>query len=233
MSAADLLASTVMDKSASLLNDTAKSVYTYVAQIPYLKIALQELQESFELHNIPVTQLVSAVINIPTGTIQIVYNGVGVPTLPNDFVEPQQVWERNQGIDPFIPMRRVDYLPHSLEGVPISQFIYYAWNNQAIKFLPANQNNDIKIDYVRELFTNVVDQNSPINVVNAATFLEYRTAALCAEFIERNLQSSNSLSVYASLALDRAMGIGVKGKQSIMTRRRPFRSSYKRGGWVT
>ena len=234
MAAPDLTAGQVMDGSASLLNDTAQTVYTYVAQLPYLKIALQELREYYALHNIPVTEEVSAVINIPTGEVAIVYNGLApTPSLPNDMVEPLQLWERQEGIDPFIPMTKRDFLPHQLEGVETNQFIFYVWQKNEIRFLPANQDNDIKIDYIRQLFTDVVNESSQLNVINAVTFLQYRTAALCAEFIERNKTSSDSLTAYAALALDRATGISVKGTQNIMTRRRPFRAGYKRGGWVT
>lgn len=229
----DLIASTVLAKAATLLNDTARTVYTYTATLPYLQIAMQELQEHFQLNNISVTQLTSALINVPAGTSQIVYNGIGVPTLPTDMIEPAQLWERPSGIDPYIPMIRRDYIPHQLEGILVTQFGFYVWENQTIKFLPASQNIDVKIDYIREIFTPLVDENSEIDVINAATFLEYRTAALCAEFIERNQANANALNAYAVLALDRATGIGVKGKQSIMTRRRPFRASYKKRGFMT
>lgn len=223
-----------MQKSASLLNDTALTNYTFVAQLPYLQIALQELQEAFELNGIPVTQLTSAVIQMDAGDTEIVYNAaVGTPGLPDDFVEPQQLWERTRNIDPFVPMTRRDYLPHQLEGVQYNQFIYFTWNNQKISVLPSVQNNDIKIDYIKQLFENLVDENSLINIVNARTFLEYRTAALCAEFIERNLTSANGLNAYAVLGMDRVTGISSKSKQTIMTRRRPFRSGYKRRGWMT
>lgn len=234
MSTADLLAGTVMDKSASLMNDSAKTVYTYASQVPYINIALQELQEEFELGGIAVTQTVSAVINMPTGSTAIVFNGVAVPTLPSDLVEPNELWERQQNIDPFIPMRRREYLPHSLENIPTNNFIYWVWQSQQISVLPANQNNDIKIDYIKQLFAPVVDQNSPINVINAQTFLEYRTAGLLAEFIERNVSSANALNAYAVMGMDRATGISSKSKQQIVTRRRPFRAAYKRRGtWFT
>lgn len=239
MAAVDLVGSNVMDISASLLNDTAKTNYTYAAQSPYLRIALQELRELFELNNIPVTQLTSAVIQVNAGVTAIPYNGAGTPTnptLPNDFVEAQQLWERARGIDPFVPMTRRDYLPHSLEGVQYNDFLYWVWESQTIKFLPSVRNNDIKIDYIKQLFPDAgatVNENTQINVVNAATFLEYRTAALCAEFIERNLTSANGLNSYAVLGLDRVAGISAKSKQTIMTRRRPFRAGYKRRGWVT
>jgi len=233
MSTADLVASTVLAKSSTLLNDTARTIYTYTAVLPYLQIAMQELQEHFELNSIPVTQLTSALINIPVGITQIIYNGVGVPKLPDDMIEPNQLWERQTGIDPYVPMSRRDYIPHQFEGTTTSKFSFYVWENQIIKFLPSNQSNDIKIDYIKDIFTPLVDETSLINVINAATFLEYRTAGLCAEFIERNLASANSLNTYAIMALDRATGIGVKGKQTILTRRRPFRAAYKKRGFMT
>jgi acetylglutamate synthase len=130
-------------------------------------------------------------------------------------------------------MSKVDFLPAYMEGVQISQFLIYSWQDQKIKVLPANANNDIKIDYVKELFQNIVDENSPINVINAITALQFRTAGLCAEFIERNITSATSLNQAAELALNRAEGIGIKGKQSIVTRRRPFRSGYKRNRLLT
>ncbi len=231
-SSVDLVAGTVMDAVASLMNDSAKTNYTYNAIIPYLRIAMNELQEHYQLNAISSTEVSTAAIAIPAGQTQIVFNGVGVPTLPTDLIEPQKLWERPTGIDPYVPMTKREYLPHGLEGIETSQFIYYVWQDNKIKFLPANQDNDIKMDYIKELFPQLVDQNSLINVINARTFLEYRAAGLCAEFIERNQPSAASMNTYAVLALDRATGIGVKGKQAINTRRRPFRSGYKRNGGI-
>ncbi len=232
MATVNLLASTVMDAAASLMNDTAKTTYTYVAQLPYLRIALQELQVHFELNAISCTETVSGIILVNAGTTDISFPA-SIPSnlnLPADMIVPQQVWERPRGIDPWTPMRRVEYLPHNLEGVLISQFLVYVWQNNMISVLAANQNNDIKIDYIKDLFTLPSSSTDPINVINGKTFLEYRTAGLLAEFIERNLTSAQALNAYAELGIDRATGIEVKGKQAINTRRRPFRSGYKRSG---
>lgn len=233
MAASDLTAGQVMNGSASLMNDTNRTVYTYAAQIPYLRIALQELRESFELNSIPVTENTSAVIQINANVSEILYNAAGTPTnpkLPDDMVEPKALWERARDTDPYTFMRKVDFLPpyYLAPGSPISQFIIYSWQDQKIKVIAASANNDIKIDYVKELFQSIVDENSLINVVNAITALQFRTAGLCAEFIERNQTSADSLNGAAQLALNRVEGIGIKGKQSIVTRRKPFRASFKR-----
>jgi hypothetical protein len=233
MAANELIASTVMDGAAGLMNDSAKVTYTYAAQLPYLRMALLELREKYELNNIPVTEKSSAEIDVDAGETEIVFDGTTTPALPDDLVEPQQLWEKNRGIDPYIPMTRVDYLPHYLAGSPTNQFIYWVWQEQKIIFLPSTANNTIKIDYIKQLFMDVVEEDTPINVINAQSFLQYRTAGLMAEFIERNITSANAMNAYASLAMDRALGVGVKGKQAIQSRRRPFRQAWKRrsGGW--
>jgi len=230
MATIDLVASTVMNQMASLMNDTARTNYTYTAMLPYLQMALDELQEDFELNGISVTETTSAVIEVDAGISEIVFNGVGVPALPDDLVEPQQLWERNRGIDPFVPMSKREYLPHNLEGVEVGMFGIYVWQDQKIKLVASNNDNDIKIDYLKQLFTPLVDENSQINLINAKSFLQYRGAGLLAEFIERNLASANSLNANAILSIDRARGISVKGKQAINTRRRPFRAGFKRRG---
>ena len=230
--ASNLIASTVMDTSASLLNDPSKTVYTYGVMIPFLGMALQELREEFEQNSIPVTEDVSAVITVPAGIDTIRYNAVVPLTLPSDMVEPLQLWERASGIDPYVPMTKRDFIPHNLEGILTNQFNFYAWQNQEIRLLPATRDNDIKIDYIKELFFLPVDQTSQINVINAQTFLEYRTAALISEFIERNITSSDRFNQYALLGMNRVTGIASKGKQNIMTRRRPFRASYKNRGFI-
>lgn len=232
MAASDLLASSVMNTSASLLNDSVRSVYTYTAQLPYLKLAIQELQEHFVLNGIPSTEQVSAVITVPLGTVVVGYNGVlPTPTLPSDMVEISQVWERAFGTDLWTPMIRRDRLPVDT-GNENSSFNVYTWQDQKIKLVRTNRANELKLDYLRQLFpdNNTITQDTQINIINGASFLEYRTAALCAEFIERNGTSAVGLNSYASLAIDRATGIGVKSKQTIMSRRRPFRSGYKRMG---
>jgi hypothetical protein len=227
--AADLTAGTVLDAMAVLMNDPSKTKYTNTKMIPLLNIALQELREVFEQNNVPVTDTVTgSVINIPAGYDHIAFNNGSNPSLPTDFVEPKVVWERPEGIDPFIPMTKLDYLPRQYSGVENNQFIWYTWQSQEIRFLPANQDNDIKLDYIRQIFTPVVDANTGINVINAATFLEYRGGALCAEFIGENKTRADSLTSDAILALDRVVGIGTKGRQNITIRRMPFRAGYKR-----
>jgi len=236
-STTDLTAAQVMDRSASLMNDTAKTVYTYVAQLPYLNMAVDELQEIFELNNIPVTnQTQSPPITVAAGIIVINpligYPPNTAPNYPIDLVDIQGLYERLAGsTEPFIPMTQREFLPHSLDNLPTESLGYWIWQDQRIKFIGSSIAREVKIDYIKKIFPDELVSSSAIGIINARGFLYYRTAALCSQFIGENSSRASELNTFATLALDRITGIGIKGKQAIMTRRRPFMATYKSRGF--
>jgi len=218
-----------MDMTASLLNDTARSVYTYTAQLPYLNMAYRELGEKLELDNIPVTNETSAVILMEAGVSNI--GGDGGPALPDGLVEIQQLWQRPTGTSQtFIPIQKYEYLPHYWDGNETSVFPAWSYEGQIIKFIVCNTDTDVKIDYIKSAIENIPDSNKLITIINSFNYLGYRNAGLCARFIGENPTRADSLDVQAELAYDRMLGMATKGKQSIVTRRRPFMASYKSRG---
>jgi hypothetical protein len=126
-------------------------------------------------------------------------------------------------------MERKNLIPHYLDGVEYYSFNIWAWEGNAIHLLPCVQSNDLKIDYIKQL-PNIVDQNSIIGIINGQSFLEYRTAALLAQFIGQNESRASELNGNAGNAIERVLGIENKAKQAIMTRRLPFRANWKRRG---
>jgi hypothetical protein len=220
-----MTAAEVMDLVASAcLNDSAKSQFTYAVQIPFLNTAINELQEVFEQHNIPATNKTSAPVTVPAGATTIL--------TPPDLIEIQGLWERLSGTtNDYTEMTRKEYLPKS--QVQTTALVYYSWNGQVFEFIGATTIRQVRIDYIKTLFTPVLAATDSIDLINCKTFLQYRTAGLCARFIGENPERAESLDAFAVLAIDRALGIGVKGTQQIATRRRPFRSGYKRRGYVS
>lgn len=220
----------VMDMSASLQNDTAKTQYTFEAQLPYLNMAMRNLQTIFELNTVPVTSETSAVIEVDAGVSAIVNIIDGSPNYPQDLIEIQQLWQRTRGINPFIPIAKTsNYLLHYLEGQETSQILGWSWMSQEIRFLPSNTDLDVKIDYIRNLFpryTNA-DGNDAINIMNVENYLGFSVAALCSEFIGANESRAAAQQTLAERELENSLGISAKGMQTIVTRRRPFRASYK------
>ena len=211
------------------MNDQDRAVYSDIVLLPYLNIALSELQEIFELNNIPVTSTSSATIAIPIGTSLIGY--LTIPPLPTDLVEIQQMWESQTGQNNWTPVTKKEYLTSSILGnVSLSMFGVWAWLNQQVNLRPSINAIDIRFDYIKNLFAEItiglVGTDNPI--VNTDTFFEYRAAALAAEFIEENITRADKLNIYGVSGLERSLGISVKGKQSIAIRRRPFRAAFKR-----
>lgn len=223
-----LLASEVMDLAAAALNDVNKTVYDYDTQIPYLKMALQELQEVFELNSLPVTERSSAAIPINAGVTEVIFNAPSQPRLPDNMIEPLQLWERPRDNNPYVPMSRKEFIPHDLEGVEANMFTYWVWQDNKILLLAANADNDIKIDYVGSLFPKFVQEDTIIPVQNAQGYLAYKTAELISDMVEHNMERAQSNGARALMAIDRISGITIKSKQSIGTRRKPFRAAYKR-----
>lgn len=223
---ANLTAANVMDKAAAHLNDVAKTKYTYAIQIPYLNTALQEMELEFALENIPTTDQLSAELTLLAGATTI--SRSSTPALPTNFIEPIKLYEKTSGQNGYIPIKKVNSLiPNT--GIVRTQFSAYTWNSGRIGFLESSADIDVLIEYTGALFTPITTSTDAIAAGIAQTFLEYRTAGLCAKFIDEDDARANELNGYAGLALDKVTGIGAKGRQNLVTRRRPFRGSYRRG----
>jgi len=227
-----LLASEVMDLAAAALNDVDRTVYSYEVQIPYLKLALQELQEIFELNSLPVTEQTSAAIPVPSSNdvIELIFDAPGATRLPDNMIEPLRLWERFTNSYPWTLMTRTEFIPNNLLGTSVNYFTYWVWQSNKILLLPSNGDNDIKIDYIGSLFPKYVRADTIIPVQNGIGYLAYKTAELVSDMIEHNQARAQTNGGRAATSLDRISGITIKNKQQIMARRRPFRASYKRWG---
>jgi hypothetical protein len=221
----------VMLRSAALLNDSVRSVYTDEVVLPYLNMALDELQEYYELNNVPITNNQSATITVPKGISAIGY--ATTPALPVDLIEIQNLYESEVGQSAWALMLPKTFLHQTKDQ--ISAFIIYAWGQNQLNLIAANKDIDLKIDYVASLFPTdlaIGSINTDYPIKNIKSYLAYKTAALCSRYIGENETRSNELNGLAQLALDRSLGISTKSRQSILTRRRPFRAGYKSRGIV-
>ena len=219
-----MLASDVMDSAASSLNDTARSIFTYTAQLPYLNMALDQLQQEMENSNVAFTNSVPAFITVPAGITNI--GGLGGPGLPPDIVEIQQLWERVTGTTlDYVRMDRVDFLP--LNDFATAYFGCWSYDDQIIHLPEATTSIDVKIQYIRARLSGITDPTNPILLINAKLYLAYKTAALCAQFIGENKERADILEGKAGEALYLFLNINTKGRQSQPVRHRPFRAGFK------
>ena len=233
MSTTSLTAGDVMDRAAALMNDPAKTDYTYAAQLPYLNMAIDELVESLEESNSSPTNMTSSTITVAVGESMITpTEHATAPHYPVDLIEIQEVGERLAGTeDSFLPLSRREFP----QAFPASNsLLFWAWEDQCIKFNPngATSDREVQLRYVRAAISQAITELSVIGTINARSFLAYRTASLCSMYIGENPTRASALDSDAEAALERITGINNKGRQQIMTRHRPFRAAYKsRGGF--
>lgn len=220
-----LKAADIFVDAQALLNDLEnKQLFTNVALLPYLNIAMRELSEIYEENGLPSTKVTSAELPVKTGILDI--GGATGPALPSDLVEINQLWERYLGTNvDYIKMTKRDYLPAT--PVITSYLQYYVWQKQVINFIGANVDIGVKIDYIANVFPKVLDENTVIPIINSQTALGFRTAGLAAEFIGENESRASSLNAQGGSAVERLIGMGNNANQSIITRRRPFRANWK------
>lgn len=230
--------SEIMATAAAFLNDTNRQLFTDAVQLPYFNQAQRDLEKEFELNDVPVTYETSDVINVPLGTagtvIKIGYSNPG-PKLPSNLLEIKELWESAEGQSVWTPVGRREFLPNNLllSSSQIPQFLIWAWINDEINLIAANQDNDLKIDYVKKLFVPVVNVNLEMGLKydRCFSYLAYRTAGHCAFFIGENPTRAMDLYSEANGAMLKDLGIATKSKQTITTRRLPFRFGYKFKGF--
>ena len=235
----NLTAGEVMDRAAVLMNDPAKTDYTYITLLPHLNIALDELKASLADNQSGISIGNALPLVVPKGTAAIwppdyPFQPPTVLKYNVDITDIQEIVERRVGggENEWTLMTRLEF--HPLHE-PMDILGSWAWEQRAIKFGPkgAKTDREIRIKYIifEERMT-AVDETTIIGHADLRPYLSFKTAALAAMFIGENPERAGLLEAQASEALDRIMSIQNKGRQNVMTRHRPFRANYKlRGGW--
>lgn len=232
MASVVVLASELMDDAAAFLNDVNRTTYTYAVQIPYLNIALKEMKKHFALASVNITdETTSDPLVLPAGQSTLEYAQAPDVELPEDLVDIRRAWQRPTGSgQQYVPLNRLSGLPMELEGIEVNYLYGYVWERQMMKFLPANVDTDIILEYIYNILDPVVNEFQEINVNYSDSFISSRLAALLARFVEENKERAQDLDAQAGVFLDEVIAISTKGNQARNTRRRPFRQGYKNRG---
>lgn len=210
-----LLASEIMDQAASVyLNDSALALFTYAAQLPFLKIANEKLEQILIENDEQVQRVKSSVIPVTAGALTL--------TLPADFLLPIRLFERISGAtnDKWFPMKERDWEPE--DAVQVNSLNFWSFRNNAINLVGANQNRDVLLEYERQLAV-IIGSTSPEDFYLAKGYLSAKTAELCARFIGMNDVMANSIRDNEVIpAQNRLVNILVMNKQGQKFRRARF-----------
>lgn len=227
-----LLASDIFTQSAALLNDQGlatsgvPTLFTPAAQMAYLNMALAELRESLEQYNVQLTNSTTTTLVVLAGVVQLTQS-----QLPLDLISIQNLQERDNGqtSEDWQDMQRCEFLPGFT--VQTTSLVYWQYANQQLNFIGATSDRQLRMEYIADKLPKIIDPSDPINLINAQSFLNYRCAALCAEFIGENQTRAETLNSSAQASLDRFLQINMKDKQVFPARRRPFLAGYRGRGY--
>lgn len=213
---ASYTAGDVIDLSAAFLNDTGRAVYEDSIQLPYLKVAQEELEQHLITDEIPISLISEAIIEVPEGDTEL--------ALPSSFFVPIYLEERRSGTSTFSPVkerRTVD------RNSPVASENMYIWDyrHNCINFVGSTEDREIKLTYWRH-FPTIVTGGSEINIDGAKNTLAFRTAAMCARYIGNNKERSDELNMESIAARDLLLNLYVKNTQGVRARRRPFRTRH-------
>lgn len=214
-------ASDVYTMARALLNDQSAQIFTDDVLQPYLNIAGRDLSSLLARANVPVTNSDSAVITLVAEDDELAPGDVD---FPEDLIEIQAIYQRQNSNEGWSLITRVEFItPWEIEQLT-SYIPVWAYMEQEIRFIPANVELQIKIDYIKNKIPEITAPEDEIDVIDALNYLGYRTSALASMYVGENETRALSLNVQATEEWNQLEGISTKGRQSISTRRRPFRT---------
>ena len=197
-----------------LLNDPSGTIYPDEKLIPLMQKAYRELQTQLILNGVPVVKefTMGTAIPVPIGTISL-GDGSG---LPNDLVYPIELTERAAGSTVSASlMYEKAWDQNAAPGTSLSN---WNWREETIYFLGATQDREVFIKYMKGL-TRISDATSPIEVMNATTYLAARTAAIAAFVLGANPSRADGLNNDAGSSLEALLRYMVKRQQGLPIRR--------------
>ena len=209
-----MTASEVMDDAAVLLNDSAKDVYTYAVQLPYLKMAFDKLASKLKNAGIPLLSEVSADVTVSAGATTLL-------TGPSDIVAVKRVFEKAVA-DPDTNYIQMDELNWEPLVAQTDTLRFWVWREGEVKLLGATTGRKVRLQYKKSL-TSPTTQSSVITIPDSKLYLAYETAAIIAGLGGGNFERQDILSKQAETFADELIGVAAKSKQSLGYRRRPFR----------
>ncbi len=206
-----LLANTVMDREAALVNDPNKSLYTYTKQLPFLQQASDDLSDELAAHSIPTLREVSAAKTITALATDM------ISTLPADVLTPTKLFEREPGQDEsdWIEMVKVSILPQRDMGVAL---VHWVWREDMINFVGATTAVEVKLYYTR-IFTTISGENSIIDMDRALSFLAARSAEHMSYLSGADKDRARVLGGMAARALHAIVAREIRGMLPVRRKR--------------
>ena len=215
-----LIASEVLTDASSHLNDQSQQVFTTTVMLPFLRIALRDLQGHFLANDIPI-------LHEETTQQTIAAGGVALTTPPTDIVVPISMKERTVGDtlpENWIDMTEKAWVPDETQTDLLR---WWVWKEEAIALLGATSARSVKLKYWK-LLAEIASEASGISMEHAQNYLGYRTAELVADRIGENPTRAQSIGLDRQIAEQQLIDLLVKKNQSMPIKRMRYGAKFWR-----
>lgn len=203
----------VMDMAASLMNDTPKSMYTYSAQMPYMRMAGRTLDSEFQANGFEVEhQHTSPDISVSAGDVAIV--------LPNDFFLPLTLMERYATETSYIPMHEVPDV-NNLSIQQDDRLGYWDFRNNNINLVGSTADCLVSMEYIG-FEVDPLNELTSLSFNGCLNWLGFKTAAFLSKYIARDAPRALALEQDAGVEMVNILANYTKNLQGVRTRRKPF-----------
>lgn len=229
------------DAQVSLSGELLADTQPYLVELD--NAAYEELQDDLtvagvetQTEEIIITGLPAVASPDPAVNVTLSYTGFNngttnsaLPALPADMRGPLRLWERPTGtLGQYIPMQqRLDGLP----SITQTSFLrWWQWLGDALVFIGALQQNDIKVRYNKTLPALVISpQPSPVLIIRGKNAMAWKIVELFCQ--ARGGEGAQYAAGKYDEELSKIVGVTTKRRQRAVARRRPW-GGRRRSRWT-
>lgn len=208
-------AGSVCLRAAIHLNDPNQLVYTTAVLIPYLNMAIDELDEELAVYEVTPMRKKSIVIDVAAGATVLA-------SYPVDYVETIALYDRADGnTGDWFEVKEVIEVDQNYTTA--SGIEYWASRNGLININPPTSARDVKLEYIAGM-TIATQSSTGIDIESSRRFLSLLTARNAARDAGNSISKAGSFKEDIDRARDRVVRRLQKSVQGVAgVRRKPYR----------
>lgn len=204
---------TVLARAAAHLNDVNQLEYTSTVLLPFLNMAIDELEEEMAVFELSPMVRDSILILVPAGSTEL-------PQIPVDFVEAINLTERAQGSQADWGLVGETFIVNrNLANNPSDSIIQWSARDKEIFINPPGSDREVILDYIGG-FTEATGTGTVLDIEKSRRFLALVTARNAARDLGNSTSKAGTYESDISRARDRLVRKLQKDSQGILGARR-------------
>lgn len=206
-------AGSVTLRAATHLNDPSQLVYTSTVLLPFVNMALEELEEELDVYEV-------APLKNESITITVAQGDTVLTQMPTDYIEAVALFERSQGSsDDWMEVRETNWIDVNLDES--DRILNWAPRGGQIRITPPVSAREVQLKYLKGL-TEATSVGVTLDIVGSLRFLGLVTARNAARDAGNSKSKADSYADDIRKAKDSLVRRLSNEGQGIGVRRRPY-----------